>query len=227
MALPEYWLPGPAIRLGSETLDAFDHLLDTALENGPEHPIDYALAAPKWQFLAHVVERTNVVLHGSGDPGIERFEPRQPDDPLEFSNRNAIFAAVDGIWPMYYAVLDRENHPMILCNSCIRVRLSSGRLSDPYYYFSISESALAKKPWRSGTVYVLPGHSFEVQPQITANGVHVQIAQAASSQPVAPLAKLPVGPDDFPFLERIRGHDDEILRARIAADPSGFPWVGR
>ncbi|HEY7260878.1 MAG TPA: hypothetical protein VH589_05260 [Trebonia sp.] len=55
--------------------------------------------------------------------------------------------------------------------------------------------------------------------------VTFQVAQAASPVPVSPVAKLAVGPGDFPFLELIRGHDDELLRARIAADPDGFPWV--
>ena len=225
MQLPEYWLTRPVSQLDPEMVAAFDRLLESALAHGPEHPIDYALDAPKWQFLAHVVARANMVLHGSGDPSIERFEPRQPDDSLDFSNRHAVFAAVDGVWPMYYAVLDRERHPMMLCNACIRVRQSSGALGGPHYYFSISESALVKSPWRTGMVYLLPGESFELQPQIKVGDAHVQIVQAASSQPVAPLAKLVVDPGDFPFLDRIRGHDDEILQARIAADPSGFPWV--
>ncbi|MEU1003082.1 hypothetical protein [Streptomyces tibetensis] len=41
-----------------------------------------------------------VLLHGSGDPAIRRFEPRQPDDSSEFGNRRAVFAADDGLWPM-------------------------------------------------------------------------------------------------------------------------------
>ena|ERR1700677_2396397 len=43
--------------------------------------------------------------------------------------------------------------------------------------------------------------------------------------PVAPAAKLAVGPADFLFLEQIRGHDDDLHRARMAADPDGFPRI--
>jgi hypothetical protein len=32
-------------------------------------------------------------------------------------------------------------------------------------------------------------------------------------------------PEDFPFLEDIRGHDDSLLYTRAKADPEGFPWV--
>ncbi|WP_159030652.1 MULTISPECIES: hypothetical protein [Streptomyces] len=41
-----------------------------------------------------------LLLHGSGDPAIRRFEPRQPDDSSEFGNRRAVFAADDELWPM-------------------------------------------------------------------------------------------------------------------------------
>ena len=48
-------------------------------------------------------------------------------------------------------------------------------------------------------------------------------AQAASLEPVEPLAKLPVEPADFPL--RIRGYDLPTHLARIDADPGGFPWL--
>ena len=90
---------------------------------------------------------------------------------------------------------------------------------------AVSEAALARRPWRSGTVYLLPGGSFEAQPPLAVGDVAVEPAQAASPVPVRPAAKLAVDPGDFPFLAQVRGHDDEQLRARMAADPAGFPWV--
>lgn len=224
--MPAYWLRRPKVQTDAETLAAFDRLLEQALADGPGRLVDYRLRVPKWQFLCHATERADLVLHGSGDLGIEVFEPRQPADSLEFSNRRAVFAATDGIWPVYYAILDRERYPMMLCNSCIRVCTTAGELGDPYYFFSISNAALTRRPWRAGVVYLLPAGSFEMQPRLTAGGVRVQVAQVASPVPVAPAARLAVDPGDFPFLDQIRGHDDELLRARIAADPDGFPWVG-
>jgi len=101
----------------------------------------------------------------------------------------------------------------------------TGEVSDPHYFFSISDMALTQRPWRSGVVYLLPAGSFETQPPLAVGDVRVQVAQAASPVPVTPVAKLMVDPSDFPFLEEIRGHDDELLQTRIAADPTGFPWV--
>jgi hypothetical protein len=231
MDMPGYWLRRPELRRSRETVAAVDRLLAQALDRGPDRPIDYPLDLPKWQFLSLVVERANLVLHGSGDPGIALFEPRQPDDELEFSSRRAVFAAADGLWPMYFAILDRERHPMMLCNSCVRLGSAAspepgvGPLSDPYYFFSISDAALQRRPWRTGMVYLLPADGFEPQPPIAFGDVRAHIAQAASPVPVKPLAKLAVDPADFPFLGQIRGHHDGRLQARIAADPGGFPWL--
>jgi hypothetical protein len=223
--MPAYWLRRPQLRRDPETVAAFDRLLDQALASGPGRPIDYRLGVPRWQFLCHAADQAKLMLHGSGASGIEVFEPRQPADTSEFGNRCAIFAAADGIWPMYYAILDRERYPMGLCNACVRVCSGTGGLSDPYYFFSISDAALRQRPWRVGMVYMLPGDSFELQPPLTVDGFRIQATQAASPVPVKPVAKLAVGPGDFPFLQQIRGHDDELLHARSAADPDGFPWL--
>ena len=113
---------------------------------------------------------------------------------------------------------------MALCNACVRIQTSPGRLSEPHYFFSISRPALRQQPWRVGTIYLLPGDTFDTQPRIAAGDTWVHTAQVASSVPVRPVAKLTVGPDDFPLLHEIRGHDDDLLTARAAADPNGFPW---
>ncbi|NGN62823.1 hypothetical protein G5C51_02755 [Streptomyces sp. A7024] len=225
MELPAYWMSRPEPRPDRRTSESFDLLLEQALADGPDVPIDYRLEAPKWQFLCHAADRGTLVLHGSGDPAIKRFEPRQPDDTSEFGNRCAVFAAGDGLWPMYYAVLDRERHPMSLINGCARVADgSSGQLGDPHYYFSISARALKQQPWRAGTVYLLPADTFELQPRIQVGDASIQLPQWASPLPVTPVAKLDVHPEDFPFLDHIRGHDDDQVRTRAAANPDGFPW---
>jgi hypothetical protein len=90
--------------------------------------------------------------------------------------------------------------------------------------FSISRSALPHQPWRSGTVYVLPGDTFELQPPMRFGESEVRIPQLASLVAVRPLARVAVAPDDFPFLAQIRGHDDDRLEEYAHAMEAGGPW---
>jgi len=223
VSLPAYWLtrPGPAPDAATRT--AFDELLARAVAAGPGEPIDYRLAAPKWQFLCHVADRGEALLHGSSAPEIELFEPRQSNDIAEFGNRTAVYAAADGLWAMYFAILDRPRHLMSLTNSCFRVLGEDGTASEPHYFFSVNKEVLEQHQFSTGTVYLLPPGPFEREAPYEEGGRLVETAQAAALEPVAPLAKLTVERADFPL--RIRGHDYPTLAARIETDPGGFPWL--
>jgi hypothetical protein len=206
------------------TLAAFDALYSEAIQsNGAE--IDYRLAAPRWQFLCYLADTRNIVLHGSGNPDISVFEPRKSNDVNPFGDRSAVYAASDGLWPLYFAILDRANYPMTLVNTSLRVELGNGMRSDPYYFFSITREALEKRPFRPGTIYLLPRDTFEQQPPEQYGEWEIYLPQWASLVPVTPLVKLRVGPEDFPFIDQIRGHDDKVTFARATADPAGFPWL--
>ncbi len=211
--------PGPAP--DAATRAEFDRVLDQAVLAGAEEFIDYRMAAPKWQFLCHAADRGGHVLHGTGNPDIAMFEPRQSNDVDDFGNRRAVYAASDGPWPMYFAILDRDRYDMGLTNACIQPVGAGGS----YYFFSISQSALDQQPWRDGVVYLLPADTFETQTSVMDGDQEIRIAQVASLAPVRPAAKLWIGPRDFPFLQAIRGHDNDVLLARAAADPAGFPWI--
>jgi hypothetical protein len=52
----------------------------------------------------------------------------------------------------------------------------------------------------------------------------VHIAQLASFEPIQPLARLTVTPQDFPFLSQIRGHDDQRMQEYATALQTGAPW---
>jgi hypothetical protein len=223
--VPDYLVRRPPMPTDAATLAAFDALFDAAVTAGPAAPIDYRLAAPRWQFICHIADTHDVVLHGSGNAAIPLFEPRQPMDTTEFGNRKAVYAASDGLWPMYFAILDRDRHQMSLVNSSARPLADDGSLGEPCYFFSISATALAKQPWRRGTIYFLPRDSFEPQPAIAFQGARMVVAQWASPEPVRPLAKIAVGHEDFPLLGEIRGHDWTKIAERARADPDGFPWL--
>jgi hypothetical protein len=223
MLLPDYWLTRPHVTFDETTRIAFDELLNTALSIGGCPTIEYTSLAPKWQFLCHLADHHDIALHGSGNPNIALFEPRQSHDLNEFGNQKAVYAASDGLWSMFFAIVDRDR-VMSITNACVRLADETGILHGPYYVFSVSQSALPNQPWRTGTVYLLPRSTFTLQPPLAFGSNQVHIAQLASFVSVQPLAKLTVTPADFPFLMQIRGHDDQRLQEYATALQTGAPW---
>ena len=224
MKLPDYWLTRPNTNPDEETKAAFDELLSASFRIGGCPTIQYSLPWPKWQFLCHSADHHSIALHGSGNPDISIFEPRQSNDLNEFGSQKAIYAASDGLWSMFFAIVDRDQFEMSVANACIRLEDETGSLHGPYYVFSVSKSVRPKQPWRTGTVYLLPKDTFTSQPPMELGSSTVHIAQLASLVPVQPLAKLAVTPEDFPFLSRIRGHDDKRLQEYATAMQTGAPW---
>ena len=223
MMLPDYWLKRPSEEFDETTQHAFDELLNTAINTGGCPSIEFSLPYPKWQFLCYLADHHNIALHGSGDPSISLFEPRQANDLGEFGNQKAIYAASDGLWAMFFAIVDRDRVGSIT-NACVRLVDERGISHGPFYVFSVSQSALPSQPWRSGTVYLLPRRTFITQPSMAFGPYQVHFAQLASFEPVQPLAKLTITPEDFPFLRQIRGHDDERLQEYATALQTGAPW---
>ena len=88
-------------------------------------------------------------LHGSGDPNIALFEPRQSNDLNDFGNQKAIYAASDGLWAMFFAIVDRDRVTSIT-NACVRLEDDTGAVHGPLYVFSVSQSALAKSALANG-----------------------------------------------------------------------------
>ena len=231
MDVPNYYLRRPPTELTPALVADFDALLARAVADGPSTPIDYTLAAPKWQFLCYLADHKHIVMHGSGETGITEFEPRQSNDVGEFGNRKAIYAASDGLWPMYFAILNRGPVVRSLINACFRFCEADGAgdtLGEPYYFFSINTIDPVgpdQQPFRNGMIYLLPNDTFEHQAREEAYGTTIEIAQWASPVPVTPLACLAVEPADFPLLDQIRRHDIGEVSRRVERNREGFPWV--
>lgn len=223
MMLPDYWLPRPSVNFDESTQSAFEELLNTTINARGCPTIEFTLPYPKWQFLCYLADHHDIALHGSGDPNIALFEPRQSNDLNEFGNQKAVYAASDGLWAMFFAVVDRDRVGS-MTNACVRLIEETGTLHGPFYVFSVSQAALPGQPWRAGTVYLLPRSTFITQPSMAFGSYQVHFAQLASFVPVQPLAKLTVTPADFPFLSQIRGHDDQRLQEYATALQTGAPW---
>jgi hypothetical protein len=227
--LPDYWMERPPLSPSRSTQAAVEEFLSLGQPGGSDRlldvdPIVHAGGITPWHFLCAVAERREIAFHGTGDPAIESFEPRQPIDFAPFGHQKAVFATTDPIWAMYYAIVDRDRHRLTLNNGCILVLDAEGRRELPYYYFSITDGALPEQPWRTGYVYFLPAETFVPQPAATYAGRAARVPQLASPVAVTPFARLRVGPGDFPFLDRIRGHEDERLAEYAQAVMTAAPW---
>ncbi len=223
MLLPDYWLTQPNTNLDEAARSGFAELLNSSLRDGECPALEYTLPYPKWQFLCYLADEHNFALHGSGNPQIDLFEPRQSNDVGEFGNQKAVYAAADGLWAMFFAVVDRDRVASV-ANACIRVTDETGTQHGPFYVFSVSRSILPDRPWRTGTVYILPRSTFVEQPPVSLGAIKAQIPQLASFEPVPPIAKLTVAPEDFPFLSQIRGHADDRLQDYATAMQTFAPW---
>jgi hypothetical protein len=222
MEARDFLLPRPPLDLSPEKRRAFDDVWQAVSSGGF---IDYQLPYPKWQFLSYICESRDLVLHGSARKDIDTVEPRKANDVRAFSNQQAIYATTDGIWVIYFAMLDRQKYPgLSLFNSCLQVRISAEELSDPLYFFSITHSVLVQEPWCEGATYILPRRSFEREASQQVQGMEIVFPHWISTEAVDPLGRLQVGPDDFPFLSQIHGHNDEKLVQLATAHPDGFPW---
>jgi hypothetical protein len=224
--LPEYWIERPPFRVGRATESAIDAFVRLADANRGRRILDvdaFLRANPRvtrWHFLCRLAARRRIAFHGTGDPRIERFEPREPLDFAPFGRQRAVFATSDPIWAIFYAIVDRRRHGLTLNNGCLVL----DDTDDAYYYFSVSRQALARRPWRTGYVYFLPADSFVEQPGGIYAGYDARVPQLASPVAVTPFARLRVAPRSFPFLGHIRGHDDDRLADYAQAVMAAAAW---
>jgi hypothetical protein len=220
----------PPITVDRSTHSAIEEFLSLGRPGGADRLLDVDAIlrvrgdVTPWQFLCGLADRREIAFHGTGDPNIESFEPREPVDYAPFGHQRAVFATSDPIWAMFYAIVDRDRYRLTLNNGCILLMDAEGRPGLPHYYFSITRSALHRRPWRTGCVYFLPAESFVEQPAGTYAGHLARVPQLASPVAVTPFARLQVAPNDFPFLAQIRGHEDDRLAEYARAVMAAAPW---
>ena len=180
---------------------AFERLVQAVDEAGGAE-VAYDAAAPKHAFFHYLLERRPVLLHGTGDARIERFEPQRQTD-YDNAWTNAVFATDDPIWPIFFATVNRPVARSLI-NACSR------RYGESHYYFSIGTDPKGPDAWRSGWMYVLPRETFRLHPSGP---------EWLSPVPVRPLARLRVEPADFPFLHDVVQHTlgEPVGRAVVRA----------
>ena len=148
--------PAPVLTLNSQKIEAFEYLFLQTRRLGPAAIIDYNITYPKHEFLRYLVDRKQILLHGSNYPDLKVLLPvRFSTDARAAMNKQSIFAAADGILPMFFAIVDRENYVGTMSNGAYRLPDATG-LATNHYFFSLNEEMLKLRPFRRGWIYLLP-----------------------------------------------------------------------
>ena len=112
------------------------------------------------------------------------------------------------------AVVDRKRLHGSIRNGVMYFQNQAGK-QIAVYNFSINQESIGSTAlYRRRVVLFTPGnfHSSAFTPESYAN-------EWVSEQPVKPIAKLKIQPEDFPFLEQIDGHDDgELIRLNTMSE---------
>lgn len=160
-----------------------------------------------------------VIFHGSNDADIEELTPVRRSvelsDPTGRGNRGAVYGTHDGLWAMFFSVIDRARLKGSIRNGVDTHWSASGDRLD-LYHFSIHSDLLTERPFTAGALYLLPRDRFTRIPLYPGGPPS---NEWACEEPVRPLGRILLQPEDFPFLDHIGGHDDgEIIEFEELAD---------
>ena len=146
---------------------------------------------PLHELLTHLAVEHELLLHGSNDPGLEVLEP-QPARDYE-TELFAVVASDDGIWPIFYAVVARRDRIENVFTACMH--LGRPPRLRRFYMFAIGGDPAAPDTWTQGAVYALPRAGFRRE------WGHEWV----NPEPVRPVLRVPVGPEDFPLRDAVIG----------------------
>ena len=187
----------------------FSDLWETAQQlDGAALDLD---GVPPHRFVQWLLSRDIVIFHGSNDRTIDEFLPRRTSLELHDvggrGNLGAIYGTHDGLWSMFFATVDRSALRGSISNGVARYDAPDGRTVD-VYHFSVSSESLPERPFTAGALYLLPRDTFERIPFFPGGPPS---PEWASHEPVRPICRILLEPEDFPFLDDIGGHDDGPL----------------
>ncbi|WP_442600693.1 hypothetical protein [Paenibacillus sp. KN14-4R] len=187
----------PEFKFSNDEILEYERMFNDAFsQNGL---IDHRCHYPKSRFIQYISTTKNVILHGSNKKDIEAFEPRR-QTLFNGELTEAIFASRDGLWPVFYAVLDRKKVAKNFRNGSVSTRSSRGK----YHFYSIDQYTAPKNPWTSGMIYFLPLDTFIK----TSHGA-IEFDEWISKVPVKPMIKIEVDPRDFYFIDKVSVHHDK------------------
>jgi hypothetical protein len=202
---PGQGLAPPPLNADPKRDESFAELLAAA---APGARVEWGLSYPKHEFVRWAQSLDRFVFHSSNNVGIAEFLPVRNSIELQDhsgrGNLGAVYATHDGYWSMFFAVVDRERIRGSIRNGVSYWEAPDGRTATTYN-FSVEQGSLSGRPFTRGAIYLLPRDTFHRLPFYPDGPMS---NEWASQEPVRPFASLLVEPDDFPFLDRIAGHEE-------------------
>jgi len=180
---------------------AFDAIISAAGDDGQ---LQYDLSYPKYRFIDYLVERHQLVAHGTNQMNIQEFENRR-QTLYDGTVADAVFASRDGRWAIFYAILDRSKIAGNFRNGCFR-----SPKNDRYYFFSLTKPTFDNHPWTEGSVYFLPS-----QPFVRLSKGRTYFDEWTCNHPIRPVYRLTVNPEDFGMFDWIAIHkpDEPMVKS--------------
>jgi hypothetical protein len=170
---------------------AADQLLAGETDEVPE---------PRLDFLRWLAENRPVVFHGSPrDDLAELSTKRRSTDTTAFGNQQAVYASSDPVWAIYFACLRRDNGWTGTRNGSLGG--VGGPLYPRRYFFLHNRGSASSQRFGAGSLYLLPPQTFVADKPLAGA---IDTAHLVSREPVTPLARVDVTPEDFPFADRVR-----------------------
>ena len=160
---------------------------------------EVTIPEPRLDFLRWLAEHRPVVFHGSPrDDLIELATERRSRDQTAWGDQQAVYASSDPVWAIYFACLRRDRGFTGTKNGSMGQ--PGGPLYPRRYFFLHNHGSASPHRFGPGSLYVLPPDTFVGDEPLV--GV-VDTAHLVSHEPVRPLARVDVTPEDFPFRDRI------------------------
>jgi hypothetical protein len=163
-----------------------------------------AVPEPRLDFLRWLAENRAVVFHGSQrDDLLELSTERLSRDSTAWGNQQAVYASTDPVWAIYFACLRRDGGWTGTKNGSMG--RAGGSLYPRRYFFLHNQGSASPDRFGPGSLYLLPPATFVADEPLA--GV-IDTAHLVSHEPVKPLARLDVRPEDFPFRDRVGYYRD-------------------
>lgn len=193
------YFEGPGVLIDAAKKAYFDTLLSQARSQPRVMDVEWNERFVRHEFIWYAVECCGLLARGANQADFEIFEPIDGKDCFDRPVK-AVFASPDAAWPMFFALVDRQN-PHLCCfwGDALWAQPDEGP-PRKVYACAINREAFENSPYITGCVYLLPSENFH--PVLSDQGRLT--LESISETSVRPLARITITAQDFPFRDIVQ-----------------------